>query len=95
VQAIENRRFGLTTKHLRKVVYHLAQKYKLPQCFRIEAKSAGLDWLNGFLNRYPELSLRKTEPTSPTGAVGFNLFCEQINKHKFSSIKSVMSKRLG
>ena len=33
---------------------------------------AGPDWLQGFLSRHPQLSIRKPQPTNIARAVGFN-----------------------
>jgi hypothetical protein len=77
---------------MRELAYQVAENIKLHHGFNGENKAAGLDWLEGFLNRHSELSLRKREPTSAARAMGFNktdvsqllnLSCERINKQIF------------
>ena len=40
--------------------------------FNLETKTAGKDWLTGYLKRHPDISLLIPEPTSIQRAVGFN-----------------------
>lgn len=69
---MEQRLFGLTTLDLRRLAYQLAKKNNKKHNFNNEKEMAGVDWLNGFLKRHPELSIRKPEATSAARAMGFN-----------------------
>ncbi|KAH9631406.1 hypothetical protein HF086_012194, partial [Spodoptera exigua] len=52
--------------------YQLAIKNNKPNPFNAEKKEAGREWINGFLKRHPELSIRKPENTSAARASDFN-----------------------
>lgn len=69
---MESRLYGLTTKDLRGLVYRLAIKNNKPHPFNNEKKEAGKDWVQSFLKRHPELSIRQPESTSAARAAGFN-----------------------
>lgn len=69
---MEERLYGLTVKDLKALVYQLAIKNNKPNPFNAEKKEAGREWINGFLKRHPELSIRKPENTSAARASGFN-----------------------
>jgi hypothetical protein len=69
---MESRLYGLTTKDLRALAYTLAVKNGKQHLFNSEKREAGKDWVQGFLNRHPELSIRKPESTSAARAAGFN-----------------------
>ena len=62
--------FGLNTVELRKLAYEIAEKKKLAH--RFKNQMAGRTWMQGFLQRHPELVIRTPEPTSLGRAVGFN-----------------------
>lgn len=64
--------YGLTTQEIREIAFQLAIKFNLNHNFNMNLELAGKDWLIGFLQRHPELSLRKPEHTSKARAQGFN-----------------------
>lgn len=69
---MESRLYGLTTKDLKALAYNLAVKNNKPHPFNVQKQEAGKDWIQGFLDRHPELSIRKPESTSAARAAGFN-----------------------
>ncbi|XP_066946059.1 uncharacterized protein [Macrobrachium rosenbergii] len=64
---------GLSTKITRKLAYEyaIANKTPVPESWDRE-KSAGKDWLTGFLERQKDLSLRSPEVTSLSRMTSFN-----------------------
>ncbi|KAG5878314.1 hypothetical protein JTB14_025364 [Gonioctena quinquepunctata] len=56
--------FGLTCDDVRKLAYQLAVKNNICHRFNVENGRAGWDWLRGFRQRNPKISLRNPEPTS-------------------------------
>ncbi|XP_022823908.1 uncharacterized protein LOC111354594 [Spodoptera litura] len=72
VKQMESRLFGLTTENLKKLAYDLAERNNISHNFDTCKKMAGRIWLENFLKRNPDLSLRKPEPTSAARAAGFN-----------------------
>ncbi|GBP86806.1 hypothetical protein EVAR_99886_1 [Eumeta japonica] len=75
---MESRLYGLTTKDLKALAYNLAVKNNKPHPFNVQKQEAGKDWVQGFLNRHPELSIRKPESTSAARAAGFNKVVDQF-----------------
>ena len=69
---LESRGFGLTPLELRQLAYKYATSNDIPNNFNEEAQMAGYDWLQGFLKRHQELSLRKPEALSMGRASGMN-----------------------
>lgn len=66
--------FGLLPDEVRKLAYECAMKFdvpNIPQSWH-KNKTAGPDWLAGFLKRNPELSIRTPESTSASRATSFN-----------------------
>lgn len=65
--------YGLTYKQVRDLAYDYAIKLqcKFPNRWETE-KTAGLDWMKGFMKRHQRLSLRKPENTSIARNLNFN-----------------------
>lgn len=69
---MEQKLFDLTSTELRSLAFQLAERNDFNNPFNKETKLAGTDWLNGFLQRHPNISFRKLEATSAARAMGFN-----------------------
>ncbi|KAJ8975688.1 hypothetical protein NQ317_001790 [Molorchus minor] len=69
---MQKRLFGLTVKELRRLAYQLAVRNGCNHSFNKDTEMAGEDWVQSFMNRNPELSLRRPEATSGARAMGFN-----------------------
>lgn len=69
---MEERLFGFTTREIRSLAYELCKTNYFSNPFRSNNEMAGVDWLCGFLETHPDISLRKPKYTSATRAVGFN-----------------------
>lgn len=65
--------FGLTTKDLRKLTYEFAKELKLnfPEKWK-ESELASIDWYKAFMQRNPNLSVRRPQATSLARAMNFN-----------------------
>ncbi|XP_054286972.1 uncharacterized protein LOC129002892 [Macrosteles quadrilineatus] len=65
--------YGLTYKQVRELAYDYGVKLerKLPISWETN-KSAGLDWMKGYMKKHPRLSLRKPENTSIARNLNFN-----------------------
>lgn len=59
-----NLSYGLDSMKFRRIAYECAEKLKIPYNFNKESKCAGPDWLEGFLKRNTNISVRKPESTS-------------------------------
>nr|CAI5867355.1 unnamed protein product [Callosobruchus analis] len=81
-----SRLYGLTPKDLRALAYTLAVKNGKQHFFNSEKQKAGKDWVQEFLSRHPELSIRKPERTSAARAAGFN---KQAVDHFFNFLGKV------
>lgn len=65
--------YGLDTLETRRLAYEMAKHHnlKIPQAWN-ERQMAGSDWLYGFRQRHPDISLRKPEACSLSRATSFN-----------------------
>lgn len=65
--------YGLTTRATRKLAYQLAKinNIKVPASWDSN-EMAGLDWMQNFKKRHPELAIRKPESCSLSRATSFN-----------------------
>ena len=64
--------YGLTLEDLKKLAIEIASANGLATRFKQEKGLAGTKWLNNYLKRQPEISLRTSQPTSLARASGFN-----------------------
>ena len=81
--------FGLTTNDVRNLAFQLAEKNDLPNSFNKAKEKASKDWLQGFMHRNKELSLRQLEATSAARTKSFN--SQTVNKF-FDLFGAVMDK---
>ncbi|XP_015181519.1 PREDICTED: uncharacterized protein LOC107069070 [Polistes dominula] len=84
--------YGLSVTDLRKHVYKYAVLNNIKNNFDRSSRTAGLDWVHGFMRRNPSVSVRKAEVTSLNRVSAFNKkeithfydkLGELIEKHKF------------
>ena len=72
IKEMQIRFFGLTRENLCSLAFEYATANNINNPFNKQKKAAGKDWLDLFLKRHPELSLRQPEATSVARATGFN-----------------------
>lgn len=65
--------YGKSTKDLRELAYEMAiiNKNKMPETWETN-KKAGIDWMQGFFKRHPNISVRQPEGCSLSRATAFN-----------------------
>lgn len=79
---------GLTKTQVKQLAFELTQKKGLPAPTSwVENKAAGNEWLSGFLERNPQLSVRTPEATSLARARAFN---ELTMKEYFSNLENLL-----
>lgn len=86
---MEKRLFGLTIADLRTLAYQYAEKNRISHGFSHVEKMAGRDWVDGFLKRNKEISIRVPENTSSARASAFN----RINVGKFFELLGDLMER--
>jgi hypothetical protein len=69
---LANMFFGITPIELRRLAYQFAEANNIKHRFDKELNMAGHDWLELFLKRHPEISIRKPEGTSQNRISAFN-----------------------
>ena len=69
---LEEMMFGITADDVRVLAFQLAVRNGIPNPFPKGGGKAGYDWLQGFLKRHPQISVRQPEATSAARARGFN-----------------------
>ena len=79
---MEDKYYGLTRNDIKRMAYCLAIRNNLQHPFSKQKESAGRKWLNLFLKRHPNLSVRKPQPVSDARIKGFT----PENVSKFFSI---------
>ncbi|KAJ8728916.1 hypothetical protein PYW07_006612 [Mythimna separata] len=72
LRTVSNKVYGLTREQFRKVCYSVAKQLGIEKRFNQVNQTAGKDWLAGFLQRHPDLSIRKPEAISTNRILGFN-----------------------
>ncbi|XP_065653122.1 uncharacterized protein LOC136080428 [Hydra vulgaris] len=82
--------YGLSTRSTRLLAYEFALKNnKICPSSWIKNKIAGIDWLQGFMKRQPELSLRTPEATSFARSLAFN---KHTVREFFQNLKTVRNR---
>ena len=75
--------YGLTLNDCRSLAYELGIKNNIvvPKTWT-ESEKAFIDWMKGFRQRFPQLSLRTPEGCSLSRATGFNKFNVDVYKRQ-------------
>jgi len=81
--------YGLTIPQIRKIAYDFAAVNNIKNNFNKENKMAGMDWYYSFMNRHPNISLRRPEATSLNRVTAFN---KEETKKFFSNLQELMLK---
>ncbi|CAG9568689.1 unnamed protein product [Danaus chrysippus] len=70
LRTMSNKFYGLTREQFRKVCYSVAKQLGIEKRFNQDNQTAGKDWLAGFLQRHPDLTVPEADaqqqPTSVT-----------------------------
>jgi hypothetical protein len=86
--------YGVTQTKLRRLAFEIAERSGIQNNFNKNERLAGMDWLNEFLKRNPEISLRKSEPTNMNRITAFSkkevhifytIIEKVVDKYKFES----------
>lgn len=72
LKLLESRLFGLTRASVQELAFELAERNGFAHKFNQQKQKAGQEWLEGFLKRNKDISLRKPEATSAARAQAFN-----------------------
>lgn len=88
LKTVSHMKYGLTTSTARRFVYKYAVANKCPcPVSWITCEAAGRKWLQRFLKRHSDTSLRKPEATSLGQCISFNK--ENVDKY-FQNVQKVM-----
>jgi len=80
--------YGLSPYDTRRLVFDFCEKHGIKNAFNKQSRVAGRYWLEGFMKRHPDLSVKQAEATSIQRAIGFNRakvgrFFEELKKILF------------
>ncbi|KAJ3652116.1 hypothetical protein Zmor_018111 [Zophobas morio] len=89
IKDMEAKLFGLTLKDLKTLIFEFASNNNKKNPFNKEKETAGDKWIQGFLKRNPQISLRTPANTSAARAQAFNK--DNIALY-FKSLNEVMEK---
>lgn len=89
IKKLDDMFFGITINDLRQLAYEYATANRIENRFDTSTKMAGRDWVEGFLRRQTNLTLRQSAPTSLARAIGFNR--AQVQKF-YKNLKDVYEK---
>ncbi|XP_057653938.1 uncharacterized protein LOC130892510 [Diorhabda carinulata] len=87
IQKLQKHGFAPTHENVRAMAFHLADQLKIKRPFNRDSKLAGYDWLHMFLQRHPDLSVRKAEGVSLAR-------CNGMNKEKVSAYFNLLETTL-
>lgn len=80
---------GVSRSEIKKCAFEFAEKNNKKHPFNKDSKSAGEDWLKGFMKRNPTITLRKPEATSINRISAFNR--EEVSLF-YSNLQKVQEK---
>lgn len=86
IKTMQAKGFPLTLNDVRKIAYDFAEQLKLKHRFNKESEKAGYDWLQMFLSRNTDITLRKSEGVSLARANAMNRL--EVNNY-FKLLESV------
>ncbi|XP_055836643.1 uncharacterized protein LOC129905229 [Episyrphus balteatus] len=72
IKKLQAHGFAPTRESVCKMAYSIAEQYNIPHRFSKDLKKAGRGWLELFLNRHPDLAIRKAEGVSQARVLGMN-----------------------
>lgn len=81
--------YGLTAHEIQRCAFNYAERNNINHPFIQANKAAGRDWIERFLRRNPEISIRKPQPTSINRLTAFNR--EEVTIF-FDKLSSLMEK---
>ncbi|XP_040155039.1 uncharacterized protein LOC120895601 [Anopheles arabiensis] len=82
--------YGLTPREMRSVAFEVAESNNIAHPFNKSLRLAGVDWLKGFMDRHPNITVRTPENTSLARARGFN---KESVKEFFDVLETVLSEQ--
>ncbi|XP_072401077.1 uncharacterized protein [Diabrotica undecimpunctata] len=72
IKKLQKYGFSPTRDHVRTVAFELAEKFNVSHKFNRNNNKAGFDWLQSFLRRHPDISVRKGQGVSLDRTKGLN-----------------------
>jgi len=72
IKNMEKYGFAVTSVDVKKLAFSFALQNKIPNSFNIDKKQVGHDWFVSFMQRHPELSIRKAQGMSIARGLGMN-----------------------
>jgi hypothetical protein len=87
IKAMQAKGFPLTITDVRRIAYDFAEHLQLKHRFNTETQKAGYDWLQMFLSRHKDITLRKSEGVSLARASAMNK--TEVNAY-FQLLESVL-----
>jgi len=79
---------GLTRKDIIKAAYAFAEANNITNIFSAAKQMAGKDWLQAFLTRHPDLTVRKPQDLSEARCAGLN---KEIIDRYFALLKELLN----
>lgn len=87
IKKLQSYGFAPDRKSVRTWAFLLAEKLGVKHKFNKESGQAGYDWLQLFLHRHPDISIRKAEGVSIARATGM---CKENCKHYFELLGKIL-----
>lgn len=88
IKKLQKYGFAPTRDSVRQMAFQLADRFGIRHKFNKENKKAGYDWLQSFLRRHPDISVRKGEGVSVARAQGLS---KEVVKQYFDLLQCVLT----